>query len=71
MVAFFPKFGVGGRNVSLPPDLFHLLGHTLKIIQIPGGGGRRGDSNRSGMCNVKPYTVSESIIHFTNMGAAY
>lgn len=64
-VALFPKFGVEGQKVSLPQDMFHLIGHMLKTIQIPGGG------IVAGLECAKPCTVSESIIPFTNMGTAY
>lgn len=49
-VALFPKFGVGDRKGSLPPDCFlYLAGHTLKMLQIPEGG----DTSRSSMCRAK------------------
>jgi len=40
------------------------------MLRIPGGGGG-GVSNKYGTCNLKLYTDSETIFHFTDMGAAY
>ena len=61
---------MGGRKVSLPLVLFYLVGQPLKMLRIPGGGGG-GVSNKYGTCNLKLYTDSETIFHFTDMGAAY
>jgi hypothetical protein len=56
-VALFPKFGVGGRKGSLPPDCFlYLVGYTLKTLQIPG---RRGERYISLMC----WTPFHNYIH--------